>query len=141
MDSAFKRRWDWEYIPINYSREEDKNSSAKFVVKLSNEESFKWLDFIKKVNEKISKNDNLGMDKCLGNYFIKPENDEIEIATFINKAIFYLWNDVFKDETEEDSIFKNKTTYEKFFPIDDENGKQKVRDILKDLEIDYKASI
>ena len=141
MDSAFKRRWDWEYIPINYSREKDKNSSAKFVVKLSNEESFKWLDFIEKVNEKISKNDNLGMDKCLGNYFIKPENDEIEIETFINKAIFYLWNDVFKDETEEDSIFKNKTTYEKFFPIDDENGKQKVREILEDLKIDYKASI
>jgi hypothetical protein len=141
MDSAFKRRWDWEYIPINYSREEDKNSSTKFVVKLSNEESFKWLDFIEKVNEKISKNENLGMDKCLGNYFIKPKNDEIEIETFINKAIFYLWNDVFKDETEEDSIFKNKTTYENFFPIDDENGKQKVRDILEDLKIDYKASI
>ena len=81
------------------------------------------------------------MDKCLGNYFLKPENDEIKIETFINKAIFYLWNDVFKDETEEDSIFKNKTTYEEFFPIDDENGKQKVRDILEDLEIDYKASI
>ena len=141
MDSAFKRRWDWEYIPINYSKEEDKNSSAKFLVKLSDQESFKWLDFIEKVNEKISKNDSLGMDKCLGNYFIKPENNEIEIETFINKAIFYLWNDVFKDETEEDSIFKNKTTYEKFFPIDDENGKQKVRDILEDLEIDYKASI
>ncbi|WP_417857789.1 McrB family protein [Xanthomarina gelatinilytica] len=141
MDSAFKRRWDWEYIPINYSREEDKNSSAKFVVKISDDESFRWLDFIEKVNEKISQNDNLGMDKCLGNYFIKPENDEIEIGTFINKAIFYLWNDVFKDEAEEDSIFKNKTTYEKFFPIDDENGKQKVRDILDDLDIEYKASI
>ena len=141
MDSAFKRRWDWEYIPINYSREENKNSSAKFVVKLSNEESFKWLDFIEKVNEKISKNDNLGMDKCLGNYFINPENDEIKIETFVNKAIFYLWNDVFKDEIEEESIFKNKTTYEKFFPIDDVNGIQKVRDILKYLEIDYKASI
>lgn len=141
MDSAFKRRWDWEYIPINYSREEDKNSSAKFVVKMSDDESFKWLDFIEEVNKKISQNDNLGMDKCLGNYFIKPENDEIEIDTFINKAIFYLWNDVFKDEIEEDSIFKNKTTYENFFPIDDENGIQRVRDILDDLEIDLKDSI
>jgi len=141
MDSAFKRRWDWEYIPIIYSRKENENSSAKFVVKLSNNESFKWLDFIEKVNEKISQNDNLGMDKCLGNYFIKPENNEIEIETFINKAIFYLWNDVFKDEIEEDSIFKNKTTYEKFFPIDDEHGKQKVKDILEDLGIDYKSSI
>ena len=141
MDSAFKRRWDWEYIPINYSREEDKNPSAKFVVKLSNGETFKWLDFIERINEKISDNNNLGMDKCLGNYFIKPKNDEIEIETFINKVIFYLWNDVFKDEIEEDSIFKDKTTYENFFPIDDENGKQKVRDILEDLKIDYKVSV
>ena len=141
MDSAFKRRWDWEYIPINYSRDEDENSSAKFVVKLSNEESFKWLDFIEKVNKEISKNDNLGMDKCLGNYFIKADNDEIKIETFINKVIFYLWNDVFKDEIEEDNIFKNKTTYENFFPIDDENGKQKIRDILEYLKIDYQASI
>ncbi|CAL2109796.1 AAA_5 domain-containing protein [Tenacibaculum sp. 190130A14a] len=141
MDSAFKRRWDWEYIPINYSRIEDENSSTKFVVKISNGESFKWLDFIEKVNEKISQNHNLGMDKCLGNYFIKPINDVIEIDTFINKAIFYLWNDVFKDEREEESIFKNKVTYEKFFPIDEKNGIQKVKDILDDLEIDYKDSI
>jgi len=141
MDSAFKRRWDWEYIPINYSRKVDENVSAKFLVIISDAESFKWLDFIEKINEKISQNDNLGMDKCLGNYFIKPENDEIEIETFINKVIFYLWSDVFKDEVEEDSIFKNKTTYENFFPIDDKNGKQKVRDILEDLKIDYKASI
>jgi hypothetical protein len=140
MDSAFKRRWDWEYIPINYSRDEDKNSSAKFVVNISDDESFKWLDFIEKINEKISNNDNLGMDKCLGNYFIKPKKDEIKIETFVNKAIFYLWNDVFKDEREEDSIFKDKTTYEKFFPIDDENGKQKVRDILEYLNIDYNSS-
>lgn len=140
MDSAFKRRWDWEYIPINYSRIEEENSSAKFIVKISEDESFKWLDFIKKINEKISRNDNLGMDKCLGNYFIKPENDKIDIDTFINKAIFYLWNDVFKDEREEESIFKDKTTYEKFFPIDVDNGIQRVRDILDDLDIDYKSS-
>ena len=81
------------------------------------------------------------MDKCLGNYFIKADNDEIKIETFINKVIFYLWNDVFKDEIEEDNIFKNKTTYENFFPIDDENGKQKIRDILEYLKIDYQASI
>jgi hypothetical protein len=135
MDSAFKRRWDWEYIPINYSREEDKNSSAKFVVKISDDESFKWLDFIESVNSLIKANDNLGMDKCLGNYFIKPESNIIEIETFINKALFYLWNDVFKDEMEEHSIFKDKTTYEDFFPIKLE-GINKVKEILQVLQVD-----
>jgi len=116
MDSAFKRRWDWEYIPINYEFSEN-NQSSKYKVKITDKLSFSWLSFIKSVNDYVKHNDNLGMDKCIGNYFIKPVDEFIELETFINKAIFYLWNDVFKDEAEEQSIFKNKVTYEDFFPI------------------------
>jgi hypothetical protein len=134
MDSAFKRRWDWEYIPINYEDSEN-NKSSKFKVQLSETESFSWLSFIKSVNSVIKQNDNLGMDKCLGNYFIKPETEEIDIETFVNKAIFYLWNDVFKDEMEENNIFLNKTTYEDFFPIEP-NGIVKLKEILEILKID-----
>jgi len=137
MDSAFKRRWDWEYVPINYN-ETDDNKSSKFKVNLSETESFSWLSFIKSVNSVIKQNDNLGMDKCLGNYFIKPETEEIDIETFVNKAIFYLWNDVFKDEMEENNIFLNKTTYEDFFPIEP-NGIIKLKEILEILKIDLKA--
>ncbi|MCD8431739.1 AAA family ATPase [Tenacibaculum finnmarkense genomovar ulcerans] len=134
MDSAFKRRWDWEYIPINYD-ETDKNASSKFNVKISETESFSWLKFIKAINLMIKENDSLGMDKCLGNYFIKPESNIIDLDTFINKAIFYLWNDVFKDEMEEDNIFKEKTSYEDFFPINIE-GIKKVKEILVILGVD-----
>jgi hypothetical protein len=137
MDSAFKRRWDWEYIPINYEESED-NKSSKFKVQISVAESFNWLSFIKSVNSVIKQNDNLGMDKCIGNYFIKPEKDEIDIETFINKAIFYLWNDVFKDEMEENNIFLNKTSYEDFFPIQS-NGILKLKEILEILKIDITA--
>jgi hypothetical protein len=137
MDSAFKRRWDWEYVPINYN-ETDDNNSSKFKVKLSENESFSWLSFIKEVNALIKQNDNLGMDKCLGNYFIKPASEEIDIETFINKAIFYLWNDVFKDEMEENNLFHNKTTYEDFFPIQP-NGIDKVKEILNLLKVEIIA--
>ncbi|MDD4209799.1 MAG: AAA family ATPase [Bacteroidales bacterium] len=137
MDSAFKRRWDWEYIPINYEASEN-NISSKFKVQLSEQESFSWLLFIKEVNSLIKSNDNLGMDKCLGNYFIKPTTDEIDVETFINKAIFYLWNDVFKDENEENNIFLNKTSYEDFFPIKP-NGIEKVKEILNILKVEIAA--
>ena len=141
MDSAFKRRWDWEYIPIDYSRNTEENTSANFVVELTKNDEFNWLDFIENVNKLIKGNDNLGMDKCLGNYFIKPDIDEntISLKSFINKAIFYLWNDVFKDEMEDESIFKNKTSYEDFFPID-EKGVEKVKEILKILKPDNDSS-
>lgn len=142
MDSAFKRRWDWEYIPIcyeEYNEKGEKNNSAQFKVNLSNNESFSWLEFIEKVNYEIKNNPNLGMDKCIGNYFINPDNNEISLNTFINKAIFYLWNDVFKDEREDESIFKNRTTYEDFFPIES-NGKEKVEEILRLLEVDIEKT-
>lgn len=147
MDSAFKRRWDWEYIPINYEStyidskgEEKENESANYSINLPDGNSFKWLDFIKSVNNNwIGKNENLGMDKCLGNYFIKSETTEITLNTFVNKAVFYLWNDVFKDEMEEQSIFKDKTTYEDFFPIETD-GLSKVKEILEILEVEVKPT-
>ena len=138
MDSAFKRRWDWEYIPINYEISED-NISSKYRVQLNDTSSFSWLEFIKSVNSLIKANDNLGLDKCLGNYFVKPKSKVIKLETFINKVIFYLWNDVFKDEVEEESIFKEKVSYEDFFPIM-ENGSKKTKDILELLKIDIKTS-
>jgi hypothetical protein len=134
MDSAFKRRWDWEYIPINYDISEI-NLSSKYSVKLSEHETFSWLSFIKEVNNVIRENENLGMDKCIGNYFIKPLDEIIELDTFINKAVYYLWNDVFKDELEEDSIFQDHSAYEDFFPIPS-NGITKVREILNFLKVD-----
>ena len=138
MDSAFKRRWDWEYIPINYVKDE-KNESAKYFIKIG-KKKVKWIEFIKSVNDKISKDPNLGIDKCLGNYFIKPEtNNKIAIDSFINKVIFYLWNDVFKDEPKE-SIFgeaflkdNENLTFESFFPI--EKGKINLKKIFQKLNI------
>ena len=121
MDSAFKRRWSWEYVPINYepkNEDDSRNESYDYFVKINDKQSFKWIDFIKNVNSLIKSNRNLGSDKCIGNYFIKPESNEISFEEFINKAIFYLWIDVFKDE--EESIFSaidEGISYEDFFPI------------------------
>ncbi|HLP64189.1 McrB family protein [Flavobacterium sp.] len=132
MDSAFKRRWDWEYIPICYD-DIPENESFGYDVKIDENTSFKWIDFIKNVNGVIKTNTNLGMDKCIGNYFIKSNSKEITLKEFINKAVFYLWNDVFKDE--DDSIFEKGTSYEDFFPIE-ETGKENVLKILKKLNIE-----
>ena len=129
MDSAFKRRWDWEYIPINYEKSEE-NPSSNYQVVVSGSKSFSWLEFIEKVNTIIKENPNLGMDKCIGNYFIKAKEDKISLEEFINKAIFYLWNDVFKDE--DDHIFEENTFYEDFFPLETK-GKEKVLKILEKI--------
>lgn len=134
MDSAFKRRWNWEYIPICYDNIAQ-NESFMYKVNLSETTSFSWIDFIKNVNAIIKTNQNLGMDKCIGNYFIKSDSKEISLNEFVNKAIFYLWNDVFKDEDSSESIFEKGISYEDFFPIST-NGKKEVEKIIKSLEIE-----
>ena len=113
MDSAFKRRWDWEYVPIDYNC-----PSSNFNIQLDNGKKFKWLDFLKSVNKEIFNIDK-NQDKQIGNWFINAENSNniISEKIFINKVIFYLWNDVFKDE--ERTIFKlegiDDITYTNFF--------------------------
>ena len=134
MDSAFKRRWEWEYIPINYSSDPKLNKSASYYIKLDASTIVKWVDFIEQINSKIQDNPSLGMDKCIGNYFVKPnEKNEISIEAIIYKVVFYLWNDVFKDEPK-NSIFKGKITYQDFFPIKDK-GEKLLRSILYDLKL------
>ncbi len=143
MDSAFKRRWSWEYVPINYEYQNEDNSnneSYNYVVKIDERQSFKWIEFIKSVNFQIKSNRNLGSDKCIGNYFIKPVDKEISLEEFINKAMFYLWIDVFKDE--EESIFSsigNDISYEDFFPINSKGAENIIKllsENILDVDID-----
>jgi len=120
MDSAFKRRWEWEYVPICYEKlneEDGENKSYNFIIDLENGTKYSWIKFIEFINlNHIKENPNLGMDKCIGNYFVKPEDgDNISLKQFINKVVFYLWNDVFKDE--DNAVFEENSSYEDFFPI------------------------
>ena len=91
MDSAFKRRWDWEYVPINYSKDID---SGKFVIEIDDATKYRWVEFLESVNDKIYDATN-SEDKQMGNFFIKKS---IKANEFVNKVMFYLWNEVCKEE-------------------------------------------
>lgn len=88
MDSAFKRRWAMEYIPINL--EQEKAKTFTFNVKGVD---YSWVEFLAKVNPLIRKATD-SEDKQMGEFFIKESVSEED---FKNKVIFYIWNDVCKD--------------------------------------------
>lgn len=102
MDSAFKRRWDWEYVPINYGTGVQ---SGSFVITIG-DKSYSWVDFIKQVNEKIF-DLTQSEDKQMGNFFIKHSINE---DGFKSKVMFYLWYEVLRDETENNKYFFYKKT-------------------------------
>lgn len=101
MDSAFKRRWDWEYVPIQY----EGATSESFTITLSGKR-FRWIDFLKAVNDRIRRVTE-SEDKQLGNYFIKSDIDEKE---FKSKVMFYLWSEVCKDEYLTEQNFMRSMT-------------------------------
>ena len=90
MDSAFKRRWDWEYIPIDYS---DEVKSGEFMITI-NGKNYKWVTFLEAVNKRI-RDLTHSEDKQMGNFFIK---NSIEKEAFKSKVMAYLWHEVCKDE-------------------------------------------
>ena len=102
IDSAFKRRWDWEYVPIE-------NAGKKHYIKVGNKK-YDWWIFIDTINNSI---DHItgSEDKKMGYWFVKPQNNDREITAkqFVGKVLFYLWNDVYKDYFDSSqSIFKIK---------------------------------
>lgn len=94
IDSAFKRRWEWKYVKINYDAKDLEE------IELWNGTN-KWLDFIKEINKYIAKETH-SADKQIGERFIKlPKGIKtIDYDTFRDKVMFYLFNDVFKDDVK-----------------------------------------
>lgn len=127
IDSAFKRRWDWQYMPISEGR--DKNGQPKKWKIEADTQMYSWWSFIQKINDEIYSKIN-SEDKKLGFYFCKPMNGIIKAETFVSKVLFYLWNDVFKDFAEEaGELFRDDDgsllTFNKFYTIG-MNGKTEV---------------
>ena len=106
MDSAFKRRWEWEYVPINYDTSIKSGEFKITIGKEADERKYSWVSFIEKVNEKIF-DLTQSEDKQMGNFFIKQSIDE---KGFKSKVMFYLWYEVLRDETENNKYFFYKKT-------------------------------
>ena len=132
IDSAFKRRWDWKYVPIY-------DAQKHWTIRLSDSEYW-WWDFIEKINGIIGDLTS-SEDKKLGYFFCKACNDEyIDADTFVNKVIFYLWNDVFKDYDLNSSKFKDtdntQLSFNKFFHPFGKINEETIKTLLNNLEIE-----
>ena len=106
IDSAFKRRWDWKYVPIREGRDKETNAPLNWYIN-TGDKQYDWWSFISKVNKLIGSLTN-SEDKKLGYFFCKAKDGEIDADLFVSKVIFYLWNDVFKDYGFDDKDFQDE---------------------------------
>ena len=113
MDSAFKRRWDWKYIPTTAPKGKDRQMELTIKNSIETKDGrkinagnyeYSWKDFLSNINSRIL-NVTHSEDKQLGYWFVKADevSGSISISTFVSKVVFYLWNDVFKDVGAKDT--------------------------------------
>ena len=130
IDSAFKRRWDWVYIPIA-------DAKKNYVIEIDNDQ-YDWWGFLEAINAIIESTTH-SEDKKLGYFFAKANDGRITVETFVSKVIFYLWNDVFKDNETNHKAFKDSDgellAFHKFFHHDGTVDTNMVIKFLQDLEV------
>lgn len=128
IDSAFKRRWDWNYVPIS-------DAGKKWMIEV-NGAQYDWWKFLEAINDKVY-HATYSEDKKLGYFFCKAKDGVISADKFVSKVIFYLWNDVFKDSEFEGDTFKDedgeKLSFDKFYSVENNQVKVNGTKIVKFL--------
>ena len=133
IDSAFKRRWDWKYLPIE-------NAEKGWKIKVNGNE-YDWYQFLEAINKEV-----FGLthseDKQLGYFFAKAKDGIVDAETLVNKVYFYLWTDVFKDyDYESQKAFRKPNSnepiaFKDFFKKGQELDETMAEQVLINLELE-----
>ena len=109
IDSAFKRRWDWKYQPITKgldAHEQDLN----WRLEIDDEHQYDWWSVISNINSKIIGKLTKSEDKKLGYFFCKANSEGvIDKDIFVEKVLFYLWNEILKDYEPSQDFLKDES--------------------------------
>lgn len=136
IDSAFKRRWAWKYIPIS-------NAGKNYSIEVGSDK-YDWWTFLEKANDLVQSFTE-SEDKKLGYFFCKADrNGVISLEQFVGKVVFYLWNGVFKDTGFDDEVFDDgkggKLYFKRFFDAKGDPNPESVRKFMKNLGVGAVAS-
>lgn len=103
LDTAFKRRWKFNYIPINFSNSPEGSFE---IIAMDKEHRISWSDFAQSVNRILSA-EAIPEDRHLGPWFVTAEeiaSSESSDKTLTGKVLMYLWDDVLR-HTERTVLF------------------------------------
>lgn len=133
IDSAFKRRWDWKYQPITKGMDAD-GHDLNWRLEIDDEHQYDWWSAICNINSKIIGKLTKSEDKKLGYFFCKANSEGvIDKDIFVEKVLFYLWNEILKDYEPSQDFLKDESlkgendgylSYDLFY--DTTSGKAKI---------------
>ncbi|ENN6466339.1 AAA family ATPase [Vibrio vulnificus] len=97
MDTAFKRRWEFSYLKIDYANASEGELSIP-VSSIDNHSALtiKWSTFAQVINEQLS-SENVPEDRLLGHRFLSEnELEKNPEGSLKGKLFMYLWDDVLR---------------------------------------------
>ena len=115
MDTAFKRRWEFEYIDI------DNGSADCERWSIDGKYGYKW-DAVRRLLNGLLSLHRVNEDKLLGAHFVKPEKDTATVSekSFKSKVLMYLWEDAARMCRRQ--MFGDIGTYSALLEAWDKNG-------------------
>jgi len=97
LDTAFKRRWHFKYMPIDFDRDYGIDGFVEEKISLRTG-ACSWSSFARAVNEILTVAGNVPEDRLLGPFFLSPsELGATDLKdTISEKVLPYLWEDVLR---------------------------------------------
>ena len=104
LDTAFRRRWIQNYLPIDYNAGPDGNIHV--ILSDGSEISPEWRIFIKALNTYLTNELSIAEDRLVGAWFIKATELGGDGA-LPGKVLIYLWDDLLRHHGRE-AVFNEK---------------------------------
>ncbi len=92
MDSAMKRRWEMQYVPIDYRQAERRQADVNGYGERN------WADVLRRLNRQVVHHTRSD-DKQIGQWFVR--GGHVDAGTFRDKVLSYLWFDVFRHSPQD----------------------------------------
>jgi hypothetical protein len=99
IDTAFRRRWRQEYLPLDYDKGPE--GDVSYVDAAGNHHPLAWREFVKLLNRYLASSQTLDIaeDRLLGQWFVKKK--ELDGDGIPDKVLLYLWDDLLRHEGRE----------------------------------------
>lgn len=96
IDTAFRRRWRQEYLPLDYRSGPD--GDVAYVDATGKKHQLAWREFVKLLNGHLISNQTMEIaeDRLLGQWFVKKI--ELDGNSIPEKVLLYLWDDLLRHE-------------------------------------------
>ena len=127
LDTAFKRRWKFEYISLNKNEKEfeKQRENIKLIVGQNKIYNLEWNTFRKTINNKLQEY-NITEDRLISPFFISPNDFTILVSEdtyaldkniFVEKVLMYIFDDLLRHYPKiRNEIFKdNMKTFSKIY--------------------------